>query len=106
MIERKCNVPGCNRDGLTERELEVHKKYFHGKQSMVYEQPQIEPKPDIVGKISQRPQENFQLWGYLTALAILFWITGWSAPRARSNNISGGNNKNVGRKLDSRGTQQ
>lgn len=30
----------CGRDGLTERELEVHKKYFHTKQNISYEQPQ------------------------------------------------------------------
>ena len=36
----KCDVPGCNRDGLTEKELGVHKKYFHARQAIAYEQPQ------------------------------------------------------------------
>ena len=32
----KCGI--CNRDGLTEKELSVHTKYFHGKSA--HEQPQ------------------------------------------------------------------
>ncbi len=45
----------------------------------IYEQPQLEIKPVIGGEVSKRPQENFQLWGYLTAIAILLWIAGWIA---------------------------
>ena len=25
----KCPIPGCGRDGLTEKELDVHLRYFH-----------------------------------------------------------------------------
>ena len=30
----------CGRDGLSQKELSVHMKYFHAKQTMSYEQPQ------------------------------------------------------------------
>lgn len=41
----KCNIAGCNRNGLTERELEVHKKYFHGTQIM---HPQAGQQPQAI----------------------------------------------------------
>lgn len=36
----KCDVPGCNRDGLTKKELEIHKKYYHKGLVASHEQPQ------------------------------------------------------------------
>ena len=35
----KCSI--CGRDNLTERELDVHKKFFHGAQTKAYQQPQV-----------------------------------------------------------------
>lgn len=34
----KCSI--CNRDNLTERELEIHSRVFHKKQSGAQQQPQ------------------------------------------------------------------
>ncbi len=36
----KCKIQGCSRDGLTEKELSIHMKYYHKEQAVSYEQPQ------------------------------------------------------------------
>ncbi|MCK5114908.1 MAG: BatA domain-containing protein [Phycisphaerae bacterium] len=48
----------------------------------IYERPANEnfaadTSSNFIKKIEQ-PREDFQLWGYLTAVAILLWLTGWA----------------------------
>ena len=45
----------------------------------IYEQHETEPRiVEISSNVLKPPRENFRFWGYLTAVAILFWITGWA----------------------------
>jgi len=57
---------------------------------IVYEQPETEIKPDAGSGVLQPHQVNFQLWAYLTAIAILLWIAGWSTRGGDNKTTSGG----------------
>jgi hypothetical protein len=59
----------------------------------IYEKPSTETKPDITSNIPRWPRSNFQLWGYLTAIAILFWVAGWATG---GKTTPGGGGKNCG----------
>ncbi len=51
----KCEILNCDRDGLSQRELDIHMKYYHGVIAVSKEQPQ-----KIVGGVC--PDCGSTLW--------------------------------------------